>query len=145
MIRAISQDPKMYPEPERFLPERFLGSNNASLPMDPRCLVFGYGRQICLGIDFADMNIFLTVSAVLATSTISNTLDDTGRRIIPDVRSTGGPLRHVPLPYIQSTSDIAHPPLTLSSSRFSFVKPFQCNIKPRSAAAEVLIRECGLA
>ena len=39
--RAITQNPEFYPNPDRFLPERFMGKD---VP-DPREAVFGFGRR----------------------------------------------------------------------------------------------------
>jgi len=60
---AICHDPKIYPNPFRFDPERFLGDDPQ---VDPREVVFGGGRRICPGIDMADAIMFMTVAAILS-------------------------------------------------------------------------------
>ena len=40
-VRAMTQDPDVYPEPHIFRPERFLDGEYA----DPREAVFGFGRR----------------------------------------------------------------------------------------------------
>ena len=42
-----------YPQPEKFLPERFIASSDnaaAPVPRDPRTLVFGFGRRYVLAL-----------------------------------------------------------------------------------------------
>lgn len=41
-IRAIAMDEKMYPNPEKFMPERYMVKDP---PMDPRYYAFGIGRR----------------------------------------------------------------------------------------------------
>lgn len=41
------RDPELYPEPEAFRPERFVGVSfdNEAEVLDPRKVVFGFGRR----------------------------------------------------------------------------------------------------
>ena len=44
--RSILNDPVMYPEPKRFIPERYLNDGKPdSTVRDPATVVFGYGRR----------------------------------------------------------------------------------------------------
>ncbi|KAJ8088033.1 hypothetical protein PM082_013584 [Marasmius tenuissimus] len=63
-ISAISFDQRIYPEPHKFSPERFLGPDAQD---DPRNSVFGFGRRICPGAGLAEQIIFIIVSCTLAT------------------------------------------------------------------------------
>ena len=85
-FRAISNDPEEYAEPERFLPDRFLGASPA---LDPRTYVFGVGRRICPGRDLAEATMFLFASTLLATSVLSKPLNAEGQEIEPEF-ITGG-------------------------------------------------------
>jgi cytochrome P450 len=38
----MTQNPEFYPNPDQFIPERFLGDQGAP---DPRDAVFGFGRR----------------------------------------------------------------------------------------------------
>jgi len=111
---AILHDPKRYPEPEEFRPERYLkdGQINPEV-MDPAVVAFGAGRRICPGRYFSDMSLFLNVAYVLHTFDISPALDTQGNMIKPEPKMTTGFLSH---------------PV-----------PFECSIKPRSTHAEALI------
>jgi cytochrome P450 len=46
--RTISRDPKHYPDPDEFRPERFLKGGSDDQPMDPRLYCFGVGRRYVL-------------------------------------------------------------------------------------------------
>lgn len=43
--RAMSRDEKIYPDPENFLPERYLSTEESKGAMDPRQYIFGHGRR----------------------------------------------------------------------------------------------------
>ncbi|RAH58420.1 cytochrome P450 [Aspergillus piperis CBS 112811] len=67
-IWAITHDPNIYPHPEKFDPERFLGENPQP---DPSGWVFGFGRRVCPGRVLADASVFVTVGMVLSALRIS--------------------------------------------------------------------------
>ncbi|KAI0646467.1 cytochrome P450 [Trametes meyenii] len=112
---ALSRDPEEYPDPEAFMPERFLDSKTR----DPATFIFGAGRRICAGRHFADASLFIIVASVLHTLTIAPPLDDSGKPVKVEPKVT----THMLL---------------------SYPEPFKCRIKPRSAQAEALIWAEGL-
>ncbi|EJD42940.1 putative CyP450 monooxygenase [Auricularia subglabra TFB-10046 SS5] len=117
-IWGILRDKNLYAKPDEFKPERYIGSDGRlafSEEMDPRTIVFGFGRRICPGRHFADDAMWLTVATVLACFNIAPAKDDAGYEIIPD-----GEMR----------------PGTISGPR-----PFVCSITPRSLAASRLVAE----
>lgn len=64
-VRQIHHDPRWWPDPERYDPERFLpGADDGDRP---RCayLPFGGGRRVCIGRSFALMEAVL-ITAMLA-------------------------------------------------------------------------------
>ncbi|KAH9852971.1 CyP450 monooxygenase [Lenzites betulinus] len=109
---SILHDPEMYPEPEAFRPERFLDPNSDVL--DPTIVAFGFGRRICPGRHFAEDSLFINMASVLHVFNILPALDERGK----------------PIP-VEST---------MTSGFLSYQEEFKYSIKPRSAAAEELIR-----
>lgn len=111
-IQLFTRDEANYKDPHVFNPERFLGEN---AEMDPKMLVFGFGRRICPGKDFADESVFITIALSLAAFDIRKARDEDGNDIEPRVEFTSG---------------IISKPL-----------PFPCDVKPRSDVAARLVRE----
>lgn len=59
-------DPEVYPQPEEFLPERWLDEEGSANTNPKNYLVFGSGPHRCIGLEYASMNIAL----VLATASV---------------------------------------------------------------------------
>lgn len=57
---AISKDPEIFPEPEKFKPERFLDTTDTRL-ID-FTLPYGFGRRICPGQFVANASLFIVVA-----------------------------------------------------------------------------------
>ncbi|KAK7986992.1 cytochrome P450 [Apiospora saccharicola] len=87
-----SRDESVYPEPETFNPERFLGPNPAPHPE----FVFGFGRRVCPGKLLAEQSVWLTVANSLAVFDISGSAANQERK--GGSRFTGGIVSH-PAPY----------------------------------------------
>ena len=63
---AISKDPEVFPDPDKFDPERFIN------PTHPRLvdfdLPFGFGRRICPGQHVAMQSVFIVISRFVRSS-----------------------------------------------------------------------------
>ena len=102
-------DPKIYPNPEIFNPERYMkdGALNPGAP-NPANVVFGFGRRqacssplrrskssflldrICLGRNLADASLFINVASILHIFNISVPLDNSGQPQKVEVKMSTG-------------------------------------------------------
>jgi cytochrome P450 len=79
--RAILHDPKLYPDPEEFKPERFI-NNDGTIRDDPTLsLAFGVGKRICPGRHFVDAAIFIATASVLSVFNVTKAKDENDREI----------------------------------------------------------------
>ncbi|KZP19024.1 cytochrome P450 [Athelia psychrophila] len=112
---AIMNDPKHFPDPSAFKPERFLSADGKIDPsvLDPEVLGFGYGRRICPGKEMAKGSLWLTAGSILATFDISKATDESGAVVEPSGEYELRVIRHP--------------------------KPFECTIRVRSGEIEQMI------
>ncbi|KAI0334579.1 cytochrome P450 [Cubamyces sp. BRFM 1775] len=115
-VWAMSRDKSVYPEPDQFLPERFLKDGGIDPNVrDPATFIFGFGRRICPGLDFVDKSLFVTCASILHVFHIGSPLDGDGEPVL-----------------IQ--------PSFVETSLTSRPEKFGCTIKPRSAQVAQLVR-----
>ncbi|CAA7266208.1 unnamed protein product [Cyclocybe aegerita] len=79
---GIMRDPEMFPEPERFRPERFVETTSPRLLQFD--LPFGFGRRSCPGIHLALNSLFINFARMLWAFDIKPALDQDGKEIMPD-------------------------------------------------------------
>jgi cytochrome P450 len=84
----MMHDETIYPEPDKFKPERFMGEDDKS-----SLAIFGFGRRICPGLHTAQDSLFIMAASVIATFDVSSILDKDKNPIIPEVRYTTGLIR----------------------------------------------------
>jgi hypothetical protein len=105
--RAISRDKELYPDPERFLPERFL-QEGKQRQLDPAVAgAFGFGRRytfsftvaikfvtnytrICPGRHLAIHSVWLAMAYTLTMYAISPATDENGAKVELKRENTSG-------------------------------------------------------
>ncbi|KAG6840387.1 hypothetical protein C0991_007048, partial [Blastosporella zonata] len=101
---AILHDPRTFPNPDTFNPDRFLHSNNPEgcapdfSPLDPLSVTFGYGRRICPGRYMAEAQLWISIACILSVFDIARGVDEMGNTVEPKAAFTSGLIRH-PLPF----------------------------------------------
>jgi hypothetical protein len=125
LCRAIMHDPTLYPEPDVFKPERFLGPDGTLLDDPIVTSAFGWGKRICPGRHFVDATMFIVVSSLLSVFNIEKVQDE------PFVYSYKGAI----IRYSTTTISLFNEANHLISSPHSF----PCSIVPRDKQAEELI------
>uniref|UniRef100_A0A914CPE7 Cytochrome P450 n=1 Tax=Acrobeloides nanus TaxID=290746 RepID=A0A914CPE7_9BILA len=70
MVSSVLYDEKIFPEPFKFKPERFLDSNGNNRKID-EFIPFSVGRRQCLGESLARMEMFLFVANIFNQFKIS--------------------------------------------------------------------------
>ncbi|KXN81678.1 O-methylsterigmatocystin oxidoreductase, partial [Leucoagaricus sp. SymC.cos] len=114
-IWAVFHDPKLFPEPEKVKPERFLKDGKLHVPgPDPAELTFGFGRRACQGRYIVESTLLHIAASTLSLFDITKVMGPDGKTIEPTREYSSG---------------LARKPL-----------PFKCSIRPRSEEAIKLIR-----
>ncbi|KAH0219980.1 cytochrome P450, partial [Aureobasidium melanogenum] len=90
---AIMTDPDRYTEPRRFNPDRFTeGSDSISMtemaahpePSKRDTVGFGAGRRLCPGMHVADRSLFLGITGILWSFSVTPKKDAQGQDILPN-------------------------------------------------------------
>jgi len=112
---AMLHDERVYPEPFKFKPERFMKDGRINKDVrDPAHACFGFGRRICPGRYMAFSSVWVTLASLLYVFDFEKSIDENGDVIESNPEYLSG-ITCVPT-------------------------PFKCTIKPRSPEAEALIR-----
>ncbi|KAF8213148.1 cytochrome P450 [Mycena galopus ATCC 62051] len=113
-VFAILHDANLFPEPDKFIPERFLSQDGTDLPLRPETVAFGFGRRICPGRYLVLNSAWIVMASILKTYIIDKAVDADGKYIIPPMDFSGG--------------TVSHP------------EPFKCSFTIRSSEAFALIQ-----
>jgi len=113
---AVLHNPDLYPDPERFKPERFLNKGGAFQDDPTISLAYGVGRRICPGRHFVEAILFVFVSSVLSVFHVTKAKDENGREIPVNIET------------------MVEGQITMKPAKF------ECSITPRDKLAEDLIK-----
>lgn len=83
---AISRDPVAFPDPDSFLPSRWLDSSSGkpTLRPDMRFFTYGFGRRVCPGQHVANRSLFINLALMFWAFNISAPKEGEGKRLNPD-------------------------------------------------------------
>lgn len=88
LLRAISHSPTTYPSPDTFSPARYLDPSSPTyqtpLSIHPRIQghsIFGYGRRVCIGQDYAASQILTICAAICTFFDFELGFDEKGERL----------------------------------------------------------------
>ncbi|PCH39690.1 cytochrome P450 [Wolfiporia cocos MD-104 SS10] len=91
----MARDPTIYTDPKTFRPERFMEMDPEEAELkDPRQFVFGFGRRVCPGRNFADANVWLAIACITAVFDIRKSRDADGAEITPEAYFSSGFVSH---------------------------------------------------
>ncbi|CDH49792.1 cytochrome p450 [Lichtheimia corymbifera JMRC:FSU:9682] len=92
-LYAIHHDPERYPDPDRFMADRFLEKPRTMSTLSKARVserdqfLFGWGRRVCPGIHVAESEMFNILVRLLAQATIEPMLDNNNKPIYPDMNA----------------------------------------------------------
>ncbi|KAM5349584.1 hypothetical protein ACJ41O_006089 [Fusarium nematophilum] len=82
---AIHRNPKDFPEPDVFRPERFLGGLERPYPNARGSNPFGWGRRQCSGQPLAEQGLLYSLGRMIWAFKIRPGVDDKGREVDLDI------------------------------------------------------------
>ncbi|KAJ7136063.1 cytochrome P450 [Mycena epipterygia] len=68
---SIAHDPEMFPDPERFDPQRWITPDGNAIREDLKVFQFGFGRRVCPGLHVANRSLFINTALLLWAFRIS--------------------------------------------------------------------------
>ncbi len=73
-LGAVLKDPKIFPDPEKFDPDRHL-NKNGTFAAHPKVIPFGLGRRRCLGETLAKLEFYVFFTGILSRFTVESPVD----------------------------------------------------------------------
>ncbi|KAJ7637096.1 cytochrome P450 [Roridomyces roridus] len=68
---SIARDPEVFPDPERFDPQRWLTPDGKTIREDLKIFQFGFGRRVCPGSHLANKSLYINTALLLWAFRIS--------------------------------------------------------------------------
>ncbi|KAI1372317.1 cytochrome P450 [Hypoxylon crocopeplum] len=91
---AMSRDPSVYKDPERFNPDRYTtkaeGGGGEPLLVGP----FGFGRRVCVGRHLAQASVWIIIATLIATTDISKPVGPDGKPVEQAIEFSTGLSSH---------------------------------------------------
>lgn len=95
----MTHDPEVYPNPDKFDPDRFGGQDSEMSKVYD--IVFGFGRRVCPGLHFAQGTLFAVVATALATCEVLPGVDNEGHEVFPIAGYENGTVVYVLRGFLQ--------------------------------------------
>lgn len=86
----MAHDESKYPNPDVFMPERYLNDDGSLKSNDTEHITFGFGRRMCVGRHFADISVWIVIANFLAAFKILKPLDEDGVEMPMEPKFLGG-------------------------------------------------------
>lgn len=134
-LYAISRNPREYPQPERFWPERFLdGFDRPAYPNTRGHNTFGWGRRVCSGEAIAQQSLYYTIVSLLWAFHICPGLDD-------QVKHSKVIARRLSLTKLHQGNEVTLDPDAYTVSQVNRPLPFKVRLLPRSEKIASLVEQ----
>ncbi|KAI7864006.1 cytochrome P450 [Spinellus fusiger] len=105
-LYSMHRDPKLYPDPEKFIPDRFVNNKSTFYASAHGKLAerdqfnFGWGRRMCPGIYLVETEMFYAYTTLWANCTIVPALDSKGNPVYEKIDTfIDGGVAIMPAPY----------------------------------------------
>ncbi|KAH8782995.1 cytochrome P450 CYP621A2 [Diaporthe sp. PMI_573] len=92
--RAMTHDERLYQDPERFEPERYIPAEEGGRAEPFPRGQFGFGRRVCVGQHLAEASMWIVIARLLASYDVTKALDEKGKEIEPRLKLSDGLTSH---------------------------------------------------
>nr|APH81373.1 cytochrome P450 CYP3030A1 [Tigriopus kingsejongensis] len=75
IIKNVTHNPSIFPQPQQFKPERFLSADGTKFEKGDRVVTFGMGKRKCPGENMARMELYMFFVSIMQNFTIESVCD----------------------------------------------------------------------